>query len=159
MKNSCEDSKRLPRKPGPWERPLSFSEFPGKCKERVTVDGYKGSFEHLLEHIGLINRPGDEQGQRGAMLKIVCDKCQEEVPEHPIAFQMRMFKELGINDKWHIRKISNEIRDGYKGEDAASDEEKAAIPARLFRWLWKGFTALWFRRLSGLNSSPLAMNG
>jgi len=61
------------------------------------------------------------------MLKIMCDSCQEELPEHSLDDHMRGLKKLGITDKWHIREISNEIRDGYKGKDAASDEEKRAL--------------------------------
>jgi len=51
------------------------------------------------------------------------------MPEHPVDFHMYWLKELGITDKWRIREISNEIRDGQttKGKEPASDEEKRAL--------------------------------
>ena len=32
------------------------------------------------------------------MLKIVCDKCQEEIPEHSVNDHMSELKELGITN-------------------------------------------------------------
>ena len=61
------------------------------------------------------------------MLKIVCDKCQEEIPEHSVNDHMSELKELGITNKWRIRQISNDIRDGRQGGNSASDEEKRAL--------------------------------
>jgi hypothetical protein len=61
------------------------------------------------------------------MLKIVCDVCQEAVPGLTADYLIEELMKLGVTDKSRIRDISNQIRDGYKGEDAASDEEKAAL--------------------------------
>ena len=59
------------------------------------------------------------------MLKVVCDKCGEEVPN---ALSQKLdYLGLATTDKWRVRLISNEIRDDYKGEDTASDEEKSAV--------------------------------
>jgi hypothetical protein len=59
------------------------------------------------------------------MLKVVCDQCGEEMPE--VLSQTLDYLGLATTDKWRVRLISNEIRDKYKGKDAATEEEKEAV--------------------------------
>ncbi|MEN6486358.1 MAG: hypothetical protein ABFD98_15895 [Syntrophobacteraceae bacterium] len=63
------------------------------------------------------------------MLKILCSKCQADVPEEAYELLMRNLIELSITDNWRVREISNEIRDGFPqpGQTPASEEEKEAV--------------------------------
>ncbi len=61
------------------------------------------------------------------MLKVMCDSCREEAPEVLSEKLERLFAKLGTTDKWRVREISNDIRDEYKGEGAAPQEEKRAV--------------------------------
>ena len=59
------------------------------------------------------------------MIMIVCSKCGKDISNIRYPILLRGIKKLGITDKWRVRTISNQIRDGRppKDEEPATEEE------------------------------------